>query len=139
MPRITFTTDFAIHDNAGMPDTRIIAQTKPSRVENNREPIVTTIVSPAPCSRIGRNSADRGRKDCIVPPLSRRRADDYSSPHLARIFCTDPSAFSLASEVLIFCNNSPSVLRTPIPTEPTTVGLYSFTRRVCGKLPCCRL
>src|SRR5271155_1060994 len=124
MPRITFTTDLAIHDNAGTPDTRIIAQTRPSRVENTREPIVTTIVNPAPCSKIGRNSADRVRKDCIVPPLSCRRFEDYSSPHLARIFCTDPSALSLASEVLIFCSSSPSLLRTPIPTEPTTVGLY---------------
>ena len=39
-----------------MPETRISAQTSPSTVDSSSEPMVTTIVSQTPCSRIGKNS-----------------------------------------------------------------------------------
>src|SRR4051794_27742697 len=62
MPRITFTTAFAVPESRGTPETRINAQTSPSAVDSASEPTVTMTVSRRPCIRIGRNSADCLRK-----------------------------------------------------------------------------
>jgi hypothetical protein len=62
MPRITFTTAFAVPASRGTPETRISAHTRPSAVDSASEPTVTMTVSRRPCIRIGRNSADCLRK-----------------------------------------------------------------------------
>ena len=44
-----------------------------------------------------------------------------------------PFAFSFASEALILASNSVSPLRTPMPTEPTVVGLVALDDARLGK------
>src|SRR5437764_9559960 len=65
MPRITLIKPALRPDRTRMPDTRIIAHSKPSTVDSSSEPMVTTTVSQTPCSRIGRNSIVSRRKFCI--------------------------------------------------------------------------
>src|SRR5580700_3714493 len=57
MPRITLIRPALSSDNARTPETRSSAQTRPRMVDSSSDPKVTRIVSPTPCSRIGRNSA----------------------------------------------------------------------------------
>src|SRR3954469_17961261 len=81
MPRITFTTAFAVPARSGTPETRISAQTRPSAVDSASEPTVTMTVSRRPCIRIGRNSADCLRKASMKglrardPPHPEARAE----------------------------------------------------------------
>src|SRR3954469_15871830 len=65
MPRITLIRLALSSDRTRMPETRIIAQTRPSTVESSSEPIVTTIVSTTPLIRIGKNSAASCQKPFI--------------------------------------------------------------------------
>src|SRR5436190_24083928 len=65
MPRITLISPAVKPASTPMPDTRISAQNSPSTVDNASEPIVTTIVSQTPCSRIGKNSTASLRNFCI--------------------------------------------------------------------------
>lgn len=115
MPRITLITLALRPDRKPMPETRIRAQTSPSNVDRISEPMVTTIVSATPFRRIGKNSTVSRQKPCI--------GDQPFRPHLSRILSTVPLAFSRPSEALIFPSSSVSVLRTPMPTEPTVTGL----------------
>src|SRR6218665_785798 len=62
MPRSRLTTPALTLASSPMPDTRIAAQTRPSRVEISSEPSVTSTVSLAPWSRIGRNSRPLRKK-----------------------------------------------------------------------------
>ena len=91
-PRITSIRPALTPTSTPMPDTRISAQNSPSTVDNASEPMVTTIVSQTPCSRIGKNSmvlrsetsaSARGRvllRECCVAlhDIRRRRP---SCPH----------------------------------------------------------
>src|SRR5690349_694043 len=65
MPRITLIRVALKPDRRPMPETRIIAQTSPSAVESSSDPIVTTIVSATPLSRIGKNSTASRQKPFI--------------------------------------------------------------------------
>src|SRR6478735_6890418 len=65
MPRITLIRPALKPTSTPMPDTRISAQNSPSTVDNASEPMVTTIVSQTPCSRIGKNSTASLRNFCI--------------------------------------------------------------------------
>src|SRR3954466_14407216 len=65
MPRITLIRLALSSDRMRMPETRIIAQTRPSTVESSSEPMVTTIVSTTPLIRIGKNSAASCQKPFI--------------------------------------------------------------------------
>src|ERR1700686_2783072 len=65
MPRITLIRPALSSDNARTPETRSSAQTRPRMVDSNSDPSVTTIVSPTPCSRIGKNSAASRRNFSI--------------------------------------------------------------------------
>src|SRR6478609_845099 len=65
MPRITLIRPAVKPTSTPMPDTRISAQNSPSTVDNASEPMVTTIVSQTPCSRIGKNSTASLRNFCI--------------------------------------------------------------------------
>src|SRR6218665_3313402 len=62
MPRSMVTTPALTLASSPMPDTRIAAQTRPSRVEISSEPSVTSTVSLAPWSRIGRKSRTLRKK-----------------------------------------------------------------------------
>src|SRR6218665_3380470 len=62
MPRSRLTTPALTLASSPMPDTRIAAQTRPSRGEISSEPSVTSTVSLAPWSRIGRNSRKLRKK-----------------------------------------------------------------------------
>src|SRR5947209_1532513 len=70
MPRITLIRLALSIDRALMPDTRIIAQTRPSTVESSNEPMVTMIVSATPLIRIGKNSTASCQKPFINQPSS---------------------------------------------------------------------
>src|SRR3954447_13618892 len=70
MPRITLIRLALSSDRTRMPETRIIAQTRPSTVESTSEPMVTTIVSTTPLIRIGKNSAASCQKPFIDQPSS---------------------------------------------------------------------
>src|SRR5262245_33394054 len=76
MPRITLIRLALSPDSAAMPETRIIAQTRPSTVESRSEPIVTTIVSATPFMRIGKNST----ASCQKPFIGRPSDSLYRSP-----------------------------------------------------------
>src|SRR6266481_9343869 len=65
MPRITLIRPPLSSVSARTPETRIKAHSSPRTVERASEPMVTTIVSQTPCSRIGRNSAASFRNFCI--------------------------------------------------------------------------
>src|SRR6476660_3248131 len=65
MPRITLIRLALSIDSALTPETRIIAQTRPSTVESSSEPMVTTIVSATPLIRIGKNSTASCQKPFI--------------------------------------------------------------------------
>ena len=65
MPRITLIRPALKPTSTPMPDTRVSAQNSPSTVDNASEPMVTTIVSQTPCSRIGKNSTASLRNFCI--------------------------------------------------------------------------
>src|SRR5947208_10795808 len=65
MPRITLSRPALRPASTPMPDTRSSAQRSPSTVDNASEPIVTTIVSQTPCSRIGTNSTASLKNFCI--------------------------------------------------------------------------
>ena len=135
MPRITLIRPALRPTSTPMPDTRISAQNSPSTVDSTSEPIVTTIVSQTPCSRIGKNSTASLRNFCIGPDqgcvllramlrrASGRQEASAFCPHFSRILSMAPLAFSLASEALILASNSVSLLRTPIATVPTVIGL----------------
>src|ERR1043165_2018451 len=56
MPRMIVMATRLVRDRKPIGDTRISAHTSPSAVASTSEPSVTRIVSPTPCSRIGRNS-----------------------------------------------------------------------------------
>src|SRR3954454_23560383 len=70
MPRITLIRLALSSDRTRMPETRIIAQTRPSTVESSSEPMVTTIVRTTPLIRIGKNSAASCQKPFIDQPSS---------------------------------------------------------------------
>src|SRR5882757_4556877 len=57
MPRMTLIRPPLNSESARTPDTRISAHSSPRIVESSSEPMVTTMVSQTPCSRIGTNSA----------------------------------------------------------------------------------
>ncbi len=123
MPRITLIRLALSIDRALMPETRIIAQIRPSTVESSSEPMVTTIVNATPLIRIGKNSAASCQKPFIGQPAMNRYQPWAFRPHLSRILAMVPLAFSLVSEALILPSSAVSPLRTPMPTEPTVTGL----------------
>src|SRR3954451_11614527 len=65
MPRITLIRLALRPDRILMPETRIIAQISPRTVESSNDPMVTTIVSTTPLSRIGKNSTASCQKPFI--------------------------------------------------------------------------
>jgi len=65
MPRITLIRLALSIDSTLMPETRIIAQIRPSTVESSSEPMVTKIVSTTPLIRIGKNSTASCQKPFI--------------------------------------------------------------------------
>src|SRR3954452_7287996 len=71
MPRITLIRLALSIDSALMPETRIIAQIRPSTVESSSEPMVTMIVSTTPLIRIGKNSTASCQKPFIGKPSSK--------------------------------------------------------------------
>ena len=133
MPRITLIRPALRLASTPMPDTRNIAQNSPSTVDNASEPMVTTMVSQTPCSRIGKNSTASLKNFCIGSDqgcvlrgewcASGHQDASAFCPHFSRILPMAPLAFSLASEALILPSNSVSLLRTPIATVPTVTGL----------------
>src|SRR6218665_2173777 len=62
MPRSRLTTPALTLASSPMPDTRIAAQTRPSRVEISSEPSVTSTLSLGAWRRMGRNSRTLCRK-----------------------------------------------------------------------------
>src|SRR5690606_33859912 len=52
-----------------MPDTRISAHTRPSKVDSSSDPKVTSMVRVAPCSNIGRNSRASLKNSIIIQSI----------------------------------------------------------------------
>ena len=63
--RVDFNSPVDPDSKKVLDDTRIKAQTRPNKVDKNKEPMVRTMVSQTPCIRMGRNSCASFKNFCM--------------------------------------------------------------------------